>query len=163
MTLKSCSLIVVLVFITMQWPGYFYSFTLTDEAGKTITLNNTKYTFTAIRPAKTEVMLRTLMCDDSSTIRLYVGGYHGLDDVHELDIMNTSTREKMVIKFPSSMSGGNEKYYRNLFAGSLHFKKGSYQIKLPATDSAWNNLKEKHFCPDYGGDDSYWDISYLQQ
>jgi len=76
-------LIVVLVFITMQWPGYFYSFTLTDEAGKIITLNNTKYTFTAIRPAKTEVMLRTLMCDDSSTIRLYVGGYHGLDNVHE--------------------------------------------------------------------------------
>lgn len=83
MTLKSCSLIVVLVFITMQWPGYFYSFTLTDEAGKIITLNNTKYTFTAIRPAKTEVMLKTLMCDDSSTIRLYVGGYHGLDNVHE--------------------------------------------------------------------------------
>jgi hypothetical protein len=68
----------------------------------------------------------------------------------------------MMIEFPSSLSGGENKFYRNLFAGDLKFKTGSYQIKLPATDSAWNNLHEKHFCPDYGGDNSYWDISMLQ-
>lgn len=148
-------------FITMQWPGYFYAFTLSDKAGKTITLNNTGYTFSIIKP-KTDIMLKTLMCDDSTTIRFYVGGYHGLDEVHELSIINTSTKEKMIIKFPSSMSGGEEKYYRNLFAGNLHFKKGTYQIRLPVTDSAWNNLKEKHFCADYGGNDTYSDISFLQ-
>jgi hypothetical protein len=147
---------------TMQWPGYFYAFTLTDDAGKTITLKNNDYKFTAIRPVKTEAILRTLMCDDSTTIRLYVGGYRGLDDAHELDIMNISTKEKMVIQFPSSMSGGNEKFYRNLFAGNFHFKKGTYQIKLPQTDSAWNNLKEKHFCADFGDNDTYSDISFLQ-
>ena len=162
MTLKSCSLIVVLALITMQWPGYFYAFTLTDDTGKTITLNNKNYIFSIIKPAKGDIILNTLMCNDSTTIRFYVGGNHGLDITHELDIINNSTKEKMVIKFPSSMSGGEEKYYRNLFAGDLHFKKGIYQIKLPAADSAWNNLKEKHFCPDYGGNDSYWDVSFLQ-
>src|SRR5690242_12946566 len=162
MTIKNCSWLLVFVFITMQCPGYFYAFTLTDNAGQTITLKNKNYTFTAIRPAKTEAMLRTLMCDDSTTIRFYVGGYHGLNDVHELDIMNTSTKEKMIIQFPSSMSGGENKFYRNLFAGNLHFKKGTYQIKLPQTDSAWNNLQEKHFCADYGGNDTYSDISLLQ-
>jgi hypothetical protein len=162
MTIKNCSWLLVFVFITMQWPGYFYAFTFTDDAGNIITLKNKNYTFTAIRPAKTEAMLRTLMCDDSTTIRFYVGGYHGLDDMHELDIMNISTKEKMVIQFPSSMSGGADKFYRNLFAGNLHFKKGTYQIKLPQTDSAWNNLKEKHFCADYGGNDTYSDISLLQ-
>ena len=147
----------------MQWPGYFYSFTLTNDAGETITLNNKNYIFSTVKPAKGDIMLNTLMCDDSTTIRFYVGGYHGLNDMHELDIINTSTKEKMIIKFPSSLSGGEEKYYRNLFAGNLHFKKGTFQIKLPATDAAWDNLKEKHFCPDYGGNDSYRDISFLQQ
>lgn len=161
MTLKNCSFIFAFAFITMQWPGYFYAFTLKDEAGKTITLNNSDYSFSIIKP-KTDIMLKTMMCDDSTTIRLYVGGYHGLDETHELAITNTSTKEKMILKFPSSMSGGKENYYRNLFAGNLRFKKGNYQIKLPQTDSAWNNLKEKHFCADYGGNDTYSDISLLQ-
>jgi hypothetical protein len=163
MKFGSSSFILAFAFIAMQWPGYFYAFTLTDDTGKIITLKNTNYIFTAIRPAKTEAMLRTLMCDDSTTIRFYVGGYHGLDDVHELDIMNILTKEKMVIQFPSSMSGGDDKFYRNLFAGDIHFKKGTYQIKLPATDSAWDNLIEKHFCADFGGNDTYSDISFLQK
>jgi hypothetical protein len=163
MKLKNYSIVLAFVFITMQWPGYFYSFTLINDAGETITLSNKNYIFSTVKPAKGDIMLNTLMCDDSTTIRFYVGGYHGLDDVHELDVVNTSTKEKMIIKFPSSMSGGENKFYRNLFAGNIHFKKETYQIKLPSTDTAWNNLKEKHFCADYGGNDSYWDISYLQQ
>ena len=69
----------------------------------------------------------------------------------------------MIIEFPSSLSGGREKYYRNMFAGKIFFKNGTYQIKLPASNSAWDNLQEKHFCPDYGGNDRYWDISNLQK
>jgi hypothetical protein len=117
---------------------------------------------TTIKPAKGDIMLSVLMCGDSTALRFYVGGYHGLDDTHTLEITRLSSKEKMVIEFPSSLSGGENKYYRNLFAGKLSFKKGTYQIKLPASDSAWDNLKELHFCPDYGGVDSYWDISSLQ-
>jgi len=146
-----------------QWPGYFYSFTLADGADKLITLENKDYKITIVKPAMGDVMLDILMCGDSTTLRFYAGGYHGLSDTHKLEIIKLSSKEKMIIEFPSSLSGGKEQYYRNLFAGKLHFKKGIYQIKLPASGSAWDNLQEKHFCPDYGGNDSYWDVSDLQK
>ena len=146
-----------------QWPGYFYSFTLTDAAGKLITENDRNYKMTIIRPAKGDIVLDVLMCSDSATIRYYVGGYHGLDETHKLEIVNLNTKEEMQIEFPSSLSGGENKYYRNLFAGGLNFKKGVYQVRLPSSDAAWDNLKEIHFCPDYGGVDSYWDISSFQK
>ena len=146
-----------------QWPGYFYSFTLADTTGKLITVNNKDYKFTAVKPAKGDIMLDILMCADSTTLRFYTGGFHGLSDTHKLEIIKLSSKEKMMIEFPSSLSGGKEQYYRNLFVGKLVFKKGTYQIKLPASGGAWNNLREKHFCPDFGGNDSYWDISNLQK
>ena len=163
MKLKSWSTALAFVFITVQWPGYFYSFMLTDNTGNLITTNNHNYKMTIISPNKTGVILNLLMCGDSATIRFYAGGNHGLEGTHSLQIQNINTKERMIIQFPSSLSGGKDKYYRNLFAGNLNFKKGAYEIKLPATGSAWDNLEEKHFCPDYGGNDSYWDISYLQQ
>ena len=98
MKLKNYTAALAFVFITMQWPGYFYAFTITDDAGKTITLNNKNYIFSPVNPGKDGIMLNTLMCNDSTTMRFYVGGNHGLDDMHELDIVNTSTKEKMVIK-----------------------------------------------------------------
>jgi hypothetical protein len=146
-----------------QWPGYFYSFTLKDAAGKLITENDRNYTMTVIRPSKGDIVIDVLMCNDSATIRYYVGGYHGLDETHKLEIVNLNSKEKMQIAFPSSLSGGENKYYRNLFAGALNFKKGVYQVKLPSSDAAWDSLKEIHFCPDYGGVDSYWDISGFQK
>jgi hypothetical protein len=148
-----------------QWPGYFYSFTLIDAAGKPVTASDQGYQMKPVKPTAkgSDVMLSILMCNDSTTIRFYVGGYHGLGDMHKLEITHLDTKEKMVLEFPSSFSGGKDKYYRNLFAGSLVFKKGSYLIRLPASDSAWDNLHELHFCPDYGGADSYWDISKLQK
>ena len=151
------------VYSAAQWPGYFYSFTLTDAAGKPVTASDHGYEMKPVRPSKGgDVMLNVLMCSDSTTIRFYVGGYHGLGDMHKLEITHPGTKEKMVIEFPSSFSGGKDKYYRNLFAGNIVFKKGSYSVRLPASDSAWDNLHELHFCPDYGGVDSYWDISKLQ-
>jgi hypothetical protein len=146
-----------------QWPGYFYSFTLADAAGKLITLKDKDYKMIAVKPTKGDIMLNIEMCSDSTTLHFYTGGFHGLDDIHILEIINLHSKEKMTIEFPSSLSGGNEKYYRNLFAGKLLFKKGIYKIKLPASDADWNNLHEKHFCADYGGNDSYWDISHLQK
>ena|GEM_PF-5604755 len=62
-----------------------------------------------------------------------------------------------------SLSGGKEKFYRNLYAGNLVFRKGFYRIKLPDSDVGWDNLQEKHFCPDHGGVDTYYDISNLQK
>jgi len=148
---------------TAQWPGYFYAFTLTDAAGKLITANDENYKMTTVRPAKeNDIMLDILMCGDSTTTRFYVGGYHGLDDTHSLEIIQLSTNEKMTINFPSALSGGKDKFYRNLFVGKLSFRQGTYTIKLPASDEAWDNVHELHFCPDYGGVDSYWDISGLQ-
>lgn len=149
MTLKNCSAALAFVFITIQWPGYFYSFTLTDNAGKIITLHNSDYEMKVVKP-ETYMVVNVLLCSDSTILRFYAGGNNGLSNPHTLQIQNINTKEKMVIKFPSSLSGGEDKYYRNLFAGNLKFKKRTYQIKLPVTDSAWDNLKEKHFCPDYG-------------
>lgn len=146
-----------------QWPGYFYAFTLTDESGNLINLKNNNYTFTILKPAKNDMILEMLMCSDSETLRFYAGGNHGLGDLHQLEVLNKNSKEKMTIVFPSSFSGGENKFYRNLFAGAIKFKKGIYKIQLPVTDSAWNNLTEKHFCPDYGGNDSYWDIGSFQK
>ena len=146
-----------------QWPGYFYAFTLTDATGKVITKNDKNYKMTPVKPSKgSDIMLDVLMCDDSTTVRFYVGGYHGLSDTHALEIVQLGTQVKMTIEFPSSLSGGKDKFYRNLFIGRLSFLKGTYKIKLPMSDSGWDNLQEIHFCPDYGGVDSYWDISGLQ-
>jgi len=150
------------LYAAAQWPGYFYGFTFTDAAGKLITKDNKDYAFKIIRPEKGDIMLDILMCDDSTTIRFYAGGNNGLYDSHKLEVTHVPDKTKMTIEFPPSISGGSDKYFRNLFLGNLNFKKGNYQIKLPATDAAWDSLKEKHFCPDYGGNDSYWDISALQ-
>src|SRR5258705_10838564 len=83
---------------TAQWPGYFYAFTLTDAAGKLITQNDKEYKMTTVKPPKGDIMLSVIMCGDSTTIRFYVGGYHGLDDKHKLEIVKLSTKEKMIIE-----------------------------------------------------------------
>ena len=158
-----CLLMPISISAIAQWPGYFYAFTLTDAAGKVITKNDKDYDMTPVKPPKgSDIMLDILMCGDSTTTRFYVGGYHGLSDTHALEIIQLSTKQKMTIEFPSALSGGTDKYYRNLFAGKLSFQNGTYRVKLPTSDSAWDNLRELHFCPDYGGMDSYWDISALQ-
>ena len=71
-----------------QWPGYFYSFTLTDATGKLITVKDKAYKMTIVKPAKGgDVMLDIGMCGDSTTLRFYAGGYHGLDDTHKMEII----------------------------------------------------------------------------
>ena len=71
--------------------------------------------------------------------------------------------EEMIIEFPPSISGGKEKYYRDLYAGTLKFKNGIYEIKLPATDDQWDKLKEIKVCPDTYNRNGYFDVSEYQQ
>jgi len=54
----------------------------------------------------------------------------------------------MSIELPSSLSGGKEKYYRNLYAGKIKYRKGLFRIRLPETDDEWNSLREFNLCPD---------------
>ncbi|HEY3251826.1 MAG TPA: hypothetical protein VGK25_12000, partial [Ignavibacteria bacterium] len=70
----------------------------------------------------------------------------------------------MTIEFPASLSGGKDKFYRDLFVGTITFKKGKHIIKLPETDNQWDNLKEKKgMCPlDYAVS-TYYDISKFQK
>jgi hypothetical protein len=149
---------------TAQWPGYFYTFTLSDSAGKLISTKSIDYKITPLKPAEGRVLLQIDMCTDNKTLRFYEG-YKDFDTIQQLQIvkLNSKSSEIMIIEFPPSLSRGKEKFYRNLYAGNLVFRKGIYRIKLPDSDVGWDNLQEKHFCPDYGGVDTYYDISSLQK
>lgn len=149
-----------------QWPGYFYSFELKDSDGNAINSKNENYVMTPIPFDKSsDIMLSIKICEDNKTWRWYEGGYHDLDKTHRLKIekYNDEFSEIMYIEFPSSLSGGKEKYYRNLYVGSLTFKKGTYTIKLPKTDDEWDALKEIQKCPLSYMNYSYHDISKFQK
>ena len=146
-----------------QWPGYFYTFVLKDNNGNVIDSSNRNYEMTTVKAeGSSDIMLSIKMCDDNSAWRFYEGGYHGLDQTHMLKITNSSTGEVMTIKFPSSMSGGKEKYYRDLYAGAIKFKKGTYKIKLPESDDEWDDLKLIYICPLSYMTNRYYDISSFQ-
>jgi len=159
--------ILILLFVTStafsQWPGYFYTFVLKDSDGNAIDSTNKDFKMETIKGEKsTEMMLSIERCDDNSAWRFYEGGYHGLDQTHKLKITNSKTGEEMTIKFPPSMSGGKEKYYRDLYAGVIKFKKGTYKIKLPETDNEWDGLKQIKICPLSYMTNRYYDISGFQ-
>ncbi len=54
---------------TAQWPGYFYTFTLSDSAGKLISNNSIDYKITPLKPAESRVLLQIDMCTDNKTLR----------------------------------------------------------------------------------------------
>ncbi len=147
-------------YATAQWPGNFYSFILKDPSGKTITPENTEYKITPVGK-KTDVVLGIEFCNDSKVWRFSEGGNHYMGSTQELKIENHSS--EMIIEFPSSMSGGKEQYYRNLYAGIINFKKGITKIKLPHTDAQWDNIKEIKLCIDGINFTSFYDISEFQQ
>jgi hypothetical protein len=159
--------LLILLFVTAtsfsQWPGYFYTFILKDSDGKVIDSSNKNYQMETIKGVESDDLLLSIkMCDDNSAWRFYEGGYHGLDKTHMLKITNSGTGEVMTIKFPPSMSGGKEKYYRDLYAGKIKFKKGTYKIKLPESDDEWDDLKEIKICPLSYMTNHYYDISGFQ-
>ncbi|MGH2575543.1 MAG: hypothetical protein ACRDFC_07580, partial [Ignavibacteria bacterium] len=134
------TIVLILFFLSdsafAQWPGFFYTFELKDNNGKFIDTSNENYRITTVMPDTSEdVILGIRICEDNKTWRFYVGGYYKdlgktrklkiekLNDPGEVDIM--------IIEFPSTLSGGKEKYYRNLYAGEIKYIKGTYRIKLP--------------------------------
>lgn len=160
--------IIILLFavssVFAQWPGYFYTFELKDGSGKSVDSNSSGFKMETIKAnISSDIMLSIKMCDDNKTWRFYEGGFHDLDKTHKLKVTDLNSDDEMIIEFPSSFSGGDESYYRNLYAGEIKFKKGTYKIKLPATDGEWNALKEKKVCPLSYMDVTYYDISSFQK
>ena len=163
--MKSLLLILLIPLGAMtQYPGYFYTFRLTDADGKMITLKDSDYKMKVLIPLNSKVLLAIDACRDDTTMLHFYKGYTNLDRIHQLQItkMNSHPKERMIIKFPSSLSTSKEPFYHNLYAGNLIFGKGVYIIKLPSTSKGWDELTIKHLCPDYGGVDKYYDISSLQ-
>jgi hypothetical protein len=71
--------------------------------------------------------------------------------------------ETMTIEFPATLSGGKDKHYLNLYAGTIVFKAGNYKIKLPEADGDWDKLKEMKLCPDeINSNYKFYDISGFQ-
>ena len=147
-----------------QYPGYFYTFKLTDTNGKIITLKDNDYKMVAVKPVNSRVLLQIDTCRDDPAILHFYEGYKDLDTIQQLQVtkMNSHPKEMMIIEFPPALSTGKEPFYHNLYVGSLIFRKGIYRVKLPSTGKEWDELSIKHLCPDYGGVDTFYDVSSLQ-
>ena len=152
-----------------QWPGYFYAFELKDSGGNKIDSASANYKMTTVpcNDCGDNIVMGISICGDNKTWRYYAGGYYQyLDNTNMLKIekiVNGTAAETMIIEFPATLSGGKDKYYRNLYIGELKFKKGTYKIKLPETNNAWDGLKEIKLCPDGVNENySFFDISKFQ-
>jgi len=88
-----------------------------------------------------------------------------MDLTHKLRIEKIveGVGDVMSIEFPSSLSGGKEKYYRNLYAGKIKFRKGLLRIRLPESDDEWDELKEFNLCPDPYNTNRFYDIRKFQK
>jgi len=167
------TLIILILFsasVHSQYPGYFYAFELKDADGKSIDTTTKEYTGKTIVCSGCEenIVLGIRICEDNKTWRFYAGGnYTHLDRSNLLRIdklVNGEVSETMTIEFPATLSGGKDKYYRNLYAGVITFKNGNYKVMLPKTDEEWNNLDEIKLCPDkVNSNYSFYDISRLQK
>ncbi len=155
--------------IKAQWPGYFYAFELKDSDGNLIDSNSTNYKMLAIPCTECSGLLVTIkICEGNKTWHFYAGGNTDLYKTNTLQIIkieNGIPSDTMTIEFPPSLSGGKEKFYRDLYAGELKFKKGRVKIKLPKTDDNWDNLNEikEKICRLYYAASLYYDISGFQK
>lgn len=148
-----------------QWPGNFYTFFLEDSSGHVIDSANNAYKLSTIQ-IDSFTVLGIDPCKDKKLWRFYEGGNHYMGSTQKLKIEKTVKGKSvavMIIEFPPSISGGKEKYYRNLYAGTLKFRNGTYKIKLPATGSQWDKLKEIKLCPNDYDHNGYFDVSEYQQ
>ena len=148
-----------------QWPGNFYTFFLQDSSGHEIDAGNNAYKLSAIR-VDSFTMVEIKPCKDNKLWRFYEGGNHYMGTTQKLKIEKAGrgkSTEVMIIEFPPSISGGKEQYYRDLYAGTLKFRNGTYRINLPETDDQWDKLKEIKVCPDTYNRNGYFDVSEYQQ
>ncbi len=171
--MKNKILISALFLITLsacafaQWPGYFYAFELKDSDGKIIDTSNTKYKMTPVSCC-TAIITGIKMCEGNKTWHFYAGGNSDLDKTNSLKIErleNGAAVETMIIDFPPTLSGGKEKFYRDLYTGEIKFKNGKYKIKLPETDDQWDGLPElkEKICRLSYAVSLYYDISKFQK
>ena len=150
-----------------QWPGYFYAFELKDPDGNNIDSNNTNYKMTTVSCCTT-IVTGIKICEGNKTWHFYAGGNSNLDKTNSLKIEkmeNGSPVETMIIDFPPTLSGGKEKFYRDLYVGEIKFKSGKRKIDLPKTGDEWDNLKElkEKICRLSYAISLYYDISELQK
>ena len=148
-----------------QWPGNFYAFILRDEAGNIVGPDSTKYKMVPVDDSVTDVVLGIKICTGDSIWRFYEGGNHYMGSTQKLKIIKYEAEKAtgtMVIEFPPSISGGKERYYRNLYTGSLRYKNGTVKIKLPRTGAQWDKLEEHKLCEDGINFTGYFDISKFQ-
>jgi len=150
-----------------QWPGYFYAFELKDTDGNIIDTNNANYKMTPV--SSTENLVTGIkICDGNKTWHFYAGGNHDLDKTNTLKIErmdNGVAVETMTVYFPATLSGGKEKFYRDLYIGELKFEKGKHTVKLPETDNQCDNLPkmEEKICRLSYAVSLYYDISKFQK
>ena len=154
------SLILISSKIFAQWPGAFYTFELKDAHGNAIDSLSTDYKMSideaSTGPAAIEI------CTDNKLWRFYKGDKN-LYVTNILIIEKISTSEKMMIKFPPPMTGGEHHYYANLYIGSIKFIAGTYKVKLPKSKNEWESLKEIEKCPQPNNYNMYLDISKYQK
>ncbi len=159
------TILILLLFtgtIFSQWPGYFYTFSLKDTKWDVIDSASNGYKMVTVKTDdSTDVMLSIKICSDNITWRFYEGGYD-IGDTEKLKIIKIDNNETMIIEFPPSLSRGKNIFYRNLYAGVILFKKGTYVVKLHETDNEWDGLKEKNICPLSYMNTTYYDISGFQ-
>jgi hypothetical protein len=150
--------------IYSQWPGCFYAFELKGADGKPIDSLSTDYKMVLDKDAN-PYLLNVKMCESAGMWRYYIGDKN-LYITNSLYIVRSSkgdAKDTMIIKFPPSLSGGKEKFYRNLYAGSFTYKPGIYSIILPVTDEVWDGLKEIAVCPLSYMKTTFYDISSFQK
>jgi hypothetical protein len=160
-------LLIAILKTNAQWPGYFYAFELKDAEGNTIDTSNKNYKMTPVS-ATENLVTGIKICDGNKTWHFYAGGNHDLDKTNSLKIEkmeNGVAVETMTIEFPPTLSGGKEKFYRDLYIGELKFSSGKYKVKLPESDNQWDNLPElkEKICRLSYAASLYYDISNFQK
>lgn len=158
-------LIAVLISINVhaQWPGAFYTFELIGADGKNV--DSTSIDYKLIIDKSTTGPIGIDICTDNKIWRFYKGD-NNLSLTNSLIIEKMSgdnVEDKMIIKFPPPMTGGEHKHYDNLYVGTIKFKSGTYKIRLPKSREDWDGLNEKEYCPDGYNFNKYLDISAFQK
>ncbi len=160
-------ILIILIFTAgvsqAQWPGAFYAFELNDAGGKRIDSLSKDYKFSIDEKSTGPVSIE--ICKNNKLWRFYKGD-NNLYVANFLIIEKTSERndkEKMMIKFPPPLTGGEHEYYANLYFGSIKFKPGTYKVRLPKSREDWDAIKEIEVCPDGYNFNKYLDISKYQK
>jgi hypothetical protein len=161
-------ILIILIFTAAvagaQWPGAFYTFELKDSDGKIIDSLRTDYKF-SIDEASSTGPAGIEICENNKLWRFYKGDKN-LYVANFLIIEKISAgnvKEKMMIKFPPPITGGDHKYYANLYIGPIKFIPGTYKVRLPKTPGDWDALKEIELCSQMNSYNIYLDISKYQK